>query len=275
MGLVQVHHLIQDHTTLDVLFAEVQAISAGHEHLLPQPLPFRDFVAQARLGVSPERQDSFFTELLGDVTEPTAPFGVLDVQGDGTDVLESRWELDAEISVGVRQEAQRLGVSAAALLHVAFARVVAATSGREDVVFGTVLFGRMQAGAGADRVPGLFINTLPVRFEVGGVGVGEAAGRMHASLAELLAFEHTPLASAQRVSGVASGSPLFTALFNYRHASGADAQAADVTATGMDGVELLYAHERTNYPLMVAVDDAGTGAGFAVSVQCVAPIDPH
>ncbi|WP_228561116.1 amino acid adenylation domain-containing protein, partial [Catenulispora pinisilvae] len=30
-----------------------------------------------------------------------------------------------------------------------------------------------------------------------------------------------------------------------------------------------------NYPLMVAVDDAGTDAGFAVSVQCVAPIDPH
>ncbi|WP_037684538.1 AMP-binding protein, partial [Streptomyces griseus] len=183
VALVQVHHLIQDHTAVDVLFAEVQAFLEGREAELPQPLPFREFVAQA---------------------------------------------------------------------------------GREDVVFGTVLFGRMQAGAGADRIPGLFINTLPVHLDTS-KNLGDAIKHMQTDLAELLVHEHAPLALAQRMSGVPAEAPLFTALFNYRHS------AAD-TDVEVEGIEILFAQERTNYPLTVSVDD--TGDDFVFTVQCVDPIDP-
>ena len=38
---------------------------------------------------------------------------------------------------------------------------------------------------------------------------------------------------------------------------------------GLAGIETLFVRERTNYPLTVSVDDAGTG--FGITVEAVAP----
>ena len=52
LALVQMHHLVLDHTALDVVLGEVRAVLRGQLDQLPEPLPFRDYVAQARLGMS-------------------------------------------------------------------------------------------------------------------------------------------------------------------------------------------------------------------------------
>ena len=173
-------------------------------------------MAQARLGVSREEHEKFFQGMLGDVEEPTAPFGLLDVHGDGTEIGEGLF-LDMQLSRRLRGSARRLGISAASICHLAWAQVLARVTGRRDVVFGTVLFGRMQGGEGADRVMGLFINTLPVRIEVGEEGVENAVRQTHRLLADLLRHEHASLALAQRCSAVPAPAPLFSSLLNYRH----------------------------------------------------------
>ncbi len=262
---LQRHHLAGDHTTMDVLSGEVEAYLRGRGHELPPALPFRNFVAQARLGISREEHEAFFRRMLSDVDEPTAPFGLLDVQGDGSGIAEARLRVDDGLAARLRGRARALGVSAASLCHVAWAQVLARVTGRQDVVFGTVLFGRMQGSEGADRVVGPLINTLPLRVTVGEEGAEASVRRTHRLLSELLRHEHASLVLAQRGSGVRAPAPLFTSLFNYRHGA-APSQAAEVWS----GVRRTRAAEHTNFPLALSVDDLGTG--FGLKVQVVAPV---
>jgi amino acid adenylation domain-containing protein len=271
--LLQDHHLVRDHSSVEVLHEEIRAHLLGREAELPAPLPFRNFVAQARLGVSQDEHRAFFTGLLGDVDEPTAPFGVLDVRGDGSGMREARLQVDGRLAARLRARARALGVSAASIAHVAWAQVLGRASGRDDVVFGTLLFGRMHGGEGSDRVMGPFINTLPVRVRLGTAGAAASVRETHALLAKLLHHEHASLAQAQRCSGVEAPAPLFTALLNYRHGGGGPRAAAALAAPAADGMRTLYGEERTNYPLTLTVDDLGEG--FRLKGQVThASLDP-
>ncbi|SCF90220.1 Condensation domain-containing protein, partial [Streptomyces sp. Ncost-T10-10d] len=276
VALVRMHHIVQDHTALEVLLAELDAFLTGRGAGLPEPLPFRTFVAQARTGADNSEHERYFTRLLEDVTEGTAPFGAVDVRGDGSGVVRAKVAFAPELDARLRDVSRKLGASAATVMHVAWSRALAAMAGRDDVVFGTVLFGRMNAGAASERVPGPFMNTLPVRVRTGELGVLGAVSAMRGQLAELLEHEHAPLALAMRASGMTGDAPLFSALFNYRHNTDEEPEAPMEPWDGpVGGIRTLFARELTNYPLAVAVDDDGEGRGLSLAVDAVCPIDPE
>ncbi|MGG4656962.1 amino acid adenylation domain-containing protein [Pseudomonas vlassakiae] len=252
---LQFHHIVLDHTALEVVGEELQAFLQGAPAPAHAPVPYRNYVAQARLGISQAEHEAFFRTQLADIDAPTLPFGLSDVQGDGRDMQEVKLTLPSTLATRLRHQARVLGISVASLFHLAWARLLGAASGQDTVVFGTVLLGRLQGGEGAERALGMFINTLPLRIDLGSVGLREAAQATHQRLSALLAHEHASLALAQRCSGVAAPLPLFSAMLNYRH--GAEANAEQRKA--WQGIEVLDGLERTNYPLSLNVDDMGEG----------------
>ncbi|MER9020926.1 condensation domain-containing protein, partial [Mesorhizobium sp. M0898] len=125
------HHLIGDHTTLEIMHAEVRAVLERRAHELAAPQPFRNLVAQARLGGDAKAHEEFFQEQLADIDEPTLPFGLSQVHGDGSGVGEAHRMLPQALNDRLRAQARRLGVSLASLCHLAWGQVVARSSGRE------------------------------------------------------------------------------------------------------------------------------------------------
>lgn len=266
--LMQLHHIVGDNTSKEMVIAEVASYLEGRAHELPAPVPYRSHVAQARAHEKTRDAEKFFRNKLGAIDEPTAPFGLLDVRGDGSRLEGANHVMEPALAQRIRAEARRAGVSVATLFHAAWGLVVAHTSGRDDVVFGSVLLGRFQGSTGVKGMLGMFINTLPLRLKVDQVSAKELVEQTQRELVALLSHEQASLAAAQRCSGVAASTPLFTTLLNFRH-SVAGREGAWKTASGMT---LLASEDRTNYPINMSVDDQDDG--FVLTAHTDPRVDP-
>ncbi|WP_416768990.1 amino acid adenylation domain-containing protein [Pseudomonas sp. RHF3.3-3] len=267
------HHLVSDNVTLRLIMREIQAVLAGQADQLPPSQPYRNFIAQAA-SISQAEHEAYFRRLLADVDATTAPYGVLDVHGNGAGIQRSVQHLSEDLSQRVHRSARAQGVPTSVLFHAAWGLVVAATSGRDDGIFGTVLSGRSQGTTGADQALGMFINTLPMRIRLQHTSVRDIVQDAYQQLSELLTHEQAPLALAQRCSAVDAALPLFTVILNCRHGDLVNASGEDVEdMADHDGIHFLASETRTNYPIEIAV--ANVGEVFSLTAQSISGIDPH
>ncbi|QBG99828.1 non-ribosomal peptide synthetase [Xanthomonas oryzae] len=257
IGVVLIHHLVDDAATMHVLRAELHAHLLGQTQHLAASVPYRNYVAHARNEQLRGDQEVVFRQLLGDIEEPTLPFGLAEVHGDDAPVGGASLELNSELSTRLRRCAAHLGITPASLHHLAWANVVGQLSAKDDVVFGTVLLGRMHAGAGADGAMGMFINTLPMRVRLGQQSLRAAIRDVHAQLNSLFAHEHAGLSHVQRCSGVAPPQPLFSALLNYR-SHRQSSEAVDPLAP-WPGITVLQTQGVNHYPVVLDVEEMDDG----------------
>jgi len=266
-ALLCLHLLVCDHESVEIVFSEMMAYLTGRMGELPDPVPYRNHIAQVLHHARTHDAKAIFRRKFEGIDEPTAPFGILDVHGDGSEGEDFREDIELGLAQRVRSQARRLGVSAAVLFHAAWAVVVSRTSGRDDVVFGTVLLGRLQGSAGAQRILGMFINTLPLRLQIRDLTVNELVEHTQRELVELLSNEQASLATVQRCSDISGSAPLFTSLLNYRHS----VRNLMTEWSDTEQFRLLAGAGWTNYPITLSIDDAGEG--FVLAAQTDRRID--
>ena len=158
------------------------------------------------------------------------------------------------------------------LVQAAWALVLSRTTGRDDVVFGaTRACRRSSLGGDAEKMVGLFINSIPVRAWVGDeLTVAELLGRLRDQSVLMREHEHTPLVDIHGVSEVPQGVPLFETLVMFENRNlnrtlrVADPRWADRTVT---------LHEQPSLPLCVRVfDDQGFGIRPCSSIEAAIEI---
>jgi len=240
------HHIILDGWSLPLLARELFARYSGTYP--PSPgADYEDFLKLLRAKDS-EAAVRAYAEVLDGVDEPTylAPDGTAGALADSEDVV---LDLDPALAGALTATARELGVTVNTVLQYAWGTVLARHTGRRDVVFGTTVSGRPAELPGVESIPGLFINTLPVRVRTGGAdSTAEAIRGLWAQQSALVEYEHAGLADIQRVTG-----PLFDTLLVFENFPvDAERVRTEAVASGLQ-VNRVGGRSATHYPLTVAV----------------------
>lgn len=265
-ALLQLHHMVCDHQSLKTVLSESLECLLGRVNTLSPPAVYREYVAQSLANARCVEAEAYFRETLGDLHEPTVLFGLQDTHGDGRQLKEAKETLGPALSERIRVQAHRAGVSAARMFHAAWALVVARASGRNDVVFGTVL---SVPGYSDDANPmlGMAVNTLPLRLRLHDLTVRELLEQTDLALGELRHYAETSLTLAQKCSGL-QGAALFNAILNYRHNRVNPRE--QLASVGIQ--EIARSDASTNYPVAMQID--ARDEDFELVAQTVGNVDP-
>lgn len=258
------HHIILDRYSVTLVLEQVlrayEARRRGAAPSLPASRPYRDYVDWLRKQDLSAAESFWRRELEGYDAPVPLPFERRAAQA-GMCVRTLRREFPAEIASEAAPFAARCRVSLNTLIEGAWALTLGRYTGAGRVVWGRAVLGRPPELAGAEAIPGLFINTVPVVAALDRAApVREWLRSFQERQNEARAFEYAPLSSVQGWSGVPRGEALFDVLLVFLQLH-QDSAAPDFAGLGVRNVEWF---EQTSY---------GVSAGVAAQPRLVLQID--
>ncbi|MEV6805056.1 amino acid adenylation domain-containing protein [Streptomyces sp. NPDC051132] len=214
------HHAILDGGSVATLLSELLrdyahgiglGVSAVQEALLPSPA---NYVRDELRALASEEAGAYWRTLLDGAALPQLdglrPFAPRDTpaRADSLHVPLSRQDAAA-----VRALATERQVPVKSLLFAAYCLALQAQFGAQDYVTGLVTHGRPDL-PGAERMVGLFLNSMPVRVDTTGMTWLEVAGALYAQEQRSHPHRRYPLSAVQ--AGQPSGFSV-ESCFNYVH----------------------------------------------------------
>jgi len=247
------HHLLLDGWSIPLVIKEVftryEALRQQQELHLPPARPYRDYINW--LGQQDEQvAENFWRKTLAGFTaptslqiEPVSADGEKDKRGYAEQEIHLSEKMTSELQAFARQNQLTLNT----LVQGAWALLLNAYSGEEDVVFGATVAGRPADLPNVEAMVGLFINTLPVRVQIDPeASVMDWLKQLQVQQIELRQFEYSSLTQIQGWSEVPRDLPLFESILvfeNYPVDSTLREQNTSLK------VKKIQSKEMTNYPI--------------------------
>ncbi len=172
---------------------------------------------------------------------------------------EVRWLLPAGLAAGLRAAAGAAGAPLKSALLAAHLRVMVLLAGRHRLVTGLVTNGRPET-AGAERLFGLFLNTVPLAIDLTPGTWIDLVRTAFAAEREMLPHRRFPLAEMQRRLG---GRTLFEVMFNFVHFHVLD-ELPVVEGLMVEGGR---GFAETNFPLTVDFVGGAADGGLRLSLH--------
>ena len=248
------HHSLLDTSVVWVVeeaFAGYDAAVVGAELEFVERRPYRDHVLwlQDTIVSNHDTAQEYFRTLLADFDEPTDISALHRTSAPDDNEFgygARRFRLTQELSDKIHGFAAREKISPPTLIEAAWSLVLAAFSGRTDVVFGSTRGCRRSALPGSDRTIGLFINTPPVRVLIEpGQPVRDLLAAVRQQSVDKRAVEHTPLTEIYAVAST-RGAELFDTIVVINELHQGTRLRAVSPAFARRQFDL---HDQTNFPL--------------------------
>jgi amino acid adenylation domain-containing protein/non-ribosomal peptide synthase protein (TIGR01720 family) len=207
------HHVLLDGWSISTIFGEAlnfyQAFSHGQELNLPEPTPFRAYIAWLSKQNLAEAE-TFWRSTLKDFLAPTPlPFDFLHANG-APRFHTQHLSVERTTSAALQHLARGRQLTLNTIVQGAWALLLSRYSGNRDVVFGAAVSGRPAELPGVEAMVGLFINTLPVRVRLDGKqSVVQWLQQLQLGQLEARQYAYSPLAQVQGWSEMGRGHALF------------------------------------------------------------------
>lgn len=212
---IEKHHIVSDSMSLEITLFELLAFYQKRQAQLPPAKQQHEFalvLEQQQLS-----DNGYFDTLLEGFAAPNLLFNIAKTHVDPDFIEECVYEhvIAAELEAGIREQAKQLGVSSSIVFHYAWAMVLAKFCDSKDVVFPSVMTGRMMVPEYRTTI-GMFLNSLPLRVKFDSRSIGEQLVDLNLQLVQAYQYEQIPLDRAIQKLTDEFGT-VFNCIFNYRH----------------------------------------------------------
>jgi amino acid adenylation domain-containing protein len=196
----------------------------------PPESTIRDYIALEQEALCSQECREFWNQKLRDCEKSLLPRWPIRTDPQLQRFVRKRVPLPTSVEEGLKQVAKSLSVPLKSVLLASYVRVISILCGQTKVITGVMSNGRPEA-RGGEQIIGLFLNVVPLAFELPSGTWEDLIKDVFAAETETLPFRRYPFAQIQ----LDQGGVLFDTVFNYLHFR------AHQRVDG-DGLEILERH---------------------------------